>query len=209
MTSLSTVLALGCLLGMQHAMDPDHVVAVSTLVSRENTAKRALRIGAMWGLGHSLMVLLIGVLMIVGRVMISSRVSAAFEFGVAAMLVLLGVLNLRRTRKIEAAMPAHAHDQPQHFLLRSMMVGIVHGLAGSAAVALVVLTSIHDAQLALLYLALFAVGTIVGMTALTTLFSVSIAAAMKRFATLDGLLPRITGVLSIVCGLCVAYRIVG
>ncbi len=208
MTSLSTVLALGCLLGMRHAMDPDHVVAVSTLVSREHTATRALRIGAMWGLGHSLMVLMIGVLMIVGRVMISSRVSAALELGVAAMLVLLGVMNLRRTAKI-AAIPTHSHDQPHRFLLRSMLVGIVHGLAGSAAVALVVVASIHDPQLALLYLALFAVGTIVGMTALTALFSVSIAAAMRRFATLDVLLPRMTGALSIVCGLCVAYRIIG
>jgi high-affinity nickel-transport protein len=209
MTSLPAVLALGCLLGMRHAMDPDHVVAVSTIVSREQSAKRALRIGAMWGLGHSLVVALVGALMTVGGVMISPKLSAFFELGVAVMLLVLGVHALRP--RVVPVSTGHrmsvTPDARTTLALRSMVVGVVHGLAGSAAVTLLVLASIHNTQWAFVYLCLFAVGTVIGMMSLTALFFLSMSAAMRRFARLDLLLPRVTGTLSIVCGLCVAAKI--
>lgn len=219
MTSLPAVLALGCLLGMRHAMDPDHVVAVSTIVSRERGTKqarvpsriesavRAMRIGAMWGVGHSFMVLAVGVLMIVGRVVISPKVSAMLEMGVALMLVVLGVMNFRHEKHSHFEQSVQPTNE-RSMMWRSMMVGLVHGLAGSAAIALVVLASIRDVHTALLYLTLFAMGTIVGMASLTTVFSLSMVVAMRRFANLDSMLPRMTGVLSILCGFVVAGRIV-
>ena len=230
MTSALVILGIGFFLGMRHATDPDHVVAVSTIVSREKSIPRAGWIGALWGVGHTITILVVGAAIILFGFVIPPRLGLALEFSVALMLILLGVLNLTGALKwishrlspthpdvppsqIGAHSHLHFHDgtihvhphshvgelhhhetevDPPHWLakpfvklgwfhsLRPLLIGIVHGLAGSAAVALLVLGTIHDASWAIFYLLLFGIGTIVGMMLMTLAFAVP-ASCRNRF----------------------------
>lgn len=208
MTPLS-VLALGLFLGVRHATDADHVVAVSTIVSREGSSRSAMWVGAVWGMGHTLTILLIGGAIILLGLVIPPRVGLAMELGVAVMLMVLGVMNvlgaLRRIDQVVLDGP-RALGAP-HRRLRSFVVGVVHGIAGSAAVALLVLSSIQHAGWALLYLAIFGIGTLVGMMLLTTAMALPLAAAARRFGSLERVLSRVTGFASIAFGVFLAYQI--
>ena len=166
-----TAIALGALLGLRHATDTDHVVAVTAIASREKSLGRAAWIGALWGIGHTLTLVVVGGAIVAFRLVIPPRVGLGLEFGVALMLILLGFANLR------------AHDGAPHERAgaRPFLVGLVHGLAGSAAVALLVLATIRGTVEALAYLFVFGVGTIaVGVAiALWTQRPVRITAAQK------------------------------
>jgi hypothetical protein len=252
MTSALVILGIGFFLGMRHATDPDHVVAVSTIVSRESSIPRAGWIGVLWGVGHTITILLVGAAIILFGLVIPPRLGLALEFSVALMLILLGVLNLTGalywiSHKLSPTHPdsrehshvhfhggkihvhPHSHDRgaehhakevdPPHWLahpfvklgwfhsLRPLLVGIVHGLAGSAAVALLVLGTIHDARWAVFYLLLFGIGTIAGMMLLTLAFAVPVTVAGNRFAWISRAMVAGTGVLSLAFGMVVAYHI--
>jgi high-affinity nickel-transport protein len=212
--TLLAILALGFVLGMRHATDSDHVLAVSTIVSRARTPLAALWVGALWGLGHSATILTVGGAIVLFGWVIPPRLGLSMEMSVAVMLVVLGVINLsgaissiRRT--------AHGHEHPAEppesaaprGKLRPLLVGVVHGLAGSAAVALLVLATIKTATTALLYLAIFALGTVAGMMLLTLLMSLPISALSRRFPKAEVSLSRVAGVASIAFGLFLAYQI--
>ena len=126
---------LGFLLGVRHAVDPDHVVAVGTIATRSSSFRRAAGVGALWGIGHTLTILLVGGGIIVLRVAISPRAGLAMEFAVAIMLILLGLQNVATARRNEDREPSAA---------RPFLVGMVHGMAGSAAVVLLVLATVRD-----------------------------------------------------------------
>ncbi len=253
MTSALLILGIGFFLGMRHATDPDHVVAVSTIVSREKSIPRAGWIGVLWGVGHTLTILVVGAAIILFGIVIPPRVGLALEFSVALMLILLGVLNLTGamkwiSQKLSPAHPeaheihshvhfhgshlhAHLHTHegetqhhtkeigPPHWLrrpfvklgwfhsLRPLLVGIVHGLAGSAAVALLVLGTIRSPRWAIFYLLLFGLGTIAGMMLLTLAFAVPLTLAGNRFAWISRTMIAGTGVLSLAFGVLVAYHI--
>ncbi|HEU4579255.1 MAG TPA: high-affinity nickel-transport family protein [Polyangiaceae bacterium] len=232
--SLAAVLALGFFLGMRHATDADHVVAVSAIVSRRRTLRAAAPIGMLWGIGHTLTILLVGGAIILFGIVIPPRLGLSMEFSVAIMLVLLGALNVRSVlRDARAIAGAHTHTHThdlQHVHggiahahgdvwggavpgpralggLRPLLVGVVHGLAGSAAVALLVLGAIEDAALALVYLLLFGLGTIAGMVLITTALAVPVAAAAQRFASFHRVLGVATGLASVAFGGLLAYEI--
>ena len=194
MLSTFAILALGFVLGMRHATDADHVVAVTTIVSDQPSLRRASTVGAMWGMGHSLTVLLVGGAMILFRVAVPPRLGLALEFAVAVMLVVLGVLNL--TGRVHAPSPR----------ARPFSVGLVHGLAGSAFVAMLILTAIPGALLGLLYLALFGFGTVAGMALITVAVAVPAALTSRRFAHLQRGLRLTSGVASIAFGLVLAHH---
>jgi ABC-type nickel/cobalt efflux system permease component RcnA len=248
---------LGLLLGMRHATDPDHVIAVTTILSRERRLAVAARIGVVWGLGHTLTVLLVGAAIIVFKIVIPARLGLAMEFTVAIVLILLGLgaaANLVRnaatrmrggsSRDEGLVVHAHAHthdgathlhphvhvsphedvdDAMQHDhripaealpsfaarrpLLRSFGVGLVHGLAGSAAIALLVLSAIPQPLWATLYLAIFCVGTIIGMALITTAIAAPFMVASRRAAWLHQGLVTGSGLLSFGFGLFLAYHI--
>jgi cytochrome c biogenesis protein CcdA len=215
--TLLAILALGFFLGMRHATDSDHVVAVTTIVSRERTPRAALWIGALWGLGHSATILLVGGAIVLFGWVIPPRVGLSMEMSVAVMLVVLGLMNLSSALS-SIKQTAHRHDGAAHDPsplphvhvrgpLRPLAIGVVHGLAGSAAVALLVLATITSPSLALVYLAIFGAGTVAGMMALTLAMAVPITALSKRFTNLELTLARATGVLSIAFGLLLAYQI--
>jgi hypothetical protein len=247
------VLILGFFLGMRHATDPDHVIAVSTIVSRERSLSKAALIGALWGVGHTLTIVLVGAAIIIFNIVIPPRVGLTMEFAVGLMLILLGILNLTgvsrwMSEKFSPAHPhitgehAHIHEHGSHLhfhrhshapvqehhadslaepkwlrgpfgslgvfhSLRPLVIGIVHGLAGSAAVALLVLSTIHDPRWAVFYLFIFGLGTIAGMMLITAAMSLPFSYAGTRFAWLNRGLVTGSGLLSLAFGLFVVYQI--
>jgi len=228
MINFFSILALGFFLGMRHATDPDHVVAVTTIVTRQRDIRKSALVGAFWGVGHTVTIFLVGGAIILFGVVIPPRVGLSMELSVAFMLVLLGFMNIRSFLRF---MPTddHAHDHAHHhhshsdaralvrvdrllgktFLyqgLRPLMVGIVHGLAGSAAVALLVLATIRNAQWAVAYLLVFGLGTIAGMMLIT----MSIASTFRLAGSNPKFFRRLgmaTGLLSLGFGLVVAWQI--
>jgi hypothetical protein len=206
LTALSAAV-LGFLLGLKHATDADHVVAITTIVSREKTFARAARIGGLWGLGHSLTVFIVGGALVVFRIAMPPRVGLALEFGVAVMLIALGYSNLR-----PGAAPkphGHTHELPARFSgIRPLVIGVVHGLAGSAAAALLVLAAIPQTLYALAYLFIFGVGTIAGMTVITAMLAVPSVYAADRVARFQTGIRLAAGALSLVFGVIVAREII-
>ncbi len=247
------IIVLGLLLGMRHATDPDHVIAVATIVSRQRTAWSAALIGSLWGIGHTVTITLVGGAIILFGVVIPPRLGLAMEFSVALMLILLGTLSLtglmqRVTamftpgRGSDSGVHAHLHSHRDYVhnhphghepgfhghaesqtplsrldrvfgslgvyqAVRPLVVGLVHGLAGSAAVALLVLAAIRDPVWAVAYLLLFGVGTIAGMMLITALIGLPFAYTSGRFVKIHRYLGVASGLLSIGFGLFLAYQI--
>jgi high-affinity nickel permease len=215
--TLFAILALGFFLGMRHATDSDHVIAVTTIVSRAKSARAALWVGALWGLGHSATILTVGGAIVLFGWVIPPRLGLSMEMSVAVMLIVLGAMNLSGAlSRIDQVAKSHQHGQPEESAvphvhargpLRPLLIGVVHGLAGSAAVALLVLTTIKSAGMALFYLAIFGAGTMAGMMLLTLAMALPISAFSRRFENVEQLMARVTGLVSIAFGLFLAYRI--
>lgn len=191
-----TAIALGALLGLRHATDADHVVAVTAIVARERSLGRAAGIGALWGIGHTLTLLVVGGAIVTFRLVIPPRIGLGLEFSVALMLIVLGFTNLRAR-----------HDVPRA-TLRPFFVGLVHGLAGSAAVALLVLTTIRGTLEALVYLFVFGLGTIAGMMAVTMLLAAPAMYAGARVTRFQSGIRFAAGALSIAFGLLLAHELI-
>ena len=200
LTALLSVAVLGFLLGMRHATDPDHVVAVTTIVAQQKSLARAARTGVLWGVGHTGTIVLVGGAIIALKVQLSSippRVGLTLEFAVAVMLVVLGLLTLAGGERRVADSTA-----------RPLTVGFIHGLAGSAAVAtLPQVALIPNPVWALAYLGVFGIGTIVGMLLITVSIAAPSLLAAHRFASLNTTLRIASGVASVGFGLFLAHRI--
>lgn len=207
MSSLLSALLLGLFLGVRHATDADHVVAVSTLVARRQSARAALSLGALWGLGHAFTLFVVGGAIILLGVVVPPRIGLLLELGVALMLIGLGAVNLVALPQSRPANGDHAGRGHHRQALRSLGIGVVHGLAGSAAVALLVLSTIHHAGWALVYLLCFGGGTVLGMVGLTTAMSVPLAAVARRFGSTERRLAHLSGALSVAFGLFLVYQI--
>jgi high-affinity nickel-transport protein len=205
MVSAWSAAVLGFLLGLKHATDADHVVAITTIVSRERSFRRAAWIGGLWGIGHSLTVFLVGGALVVFRIAMPPRLGLALEFGVALMLILLGFSNL-----VSAGSAAsHSHDVSARFNgIRAVVIGIVHGLAGSAAAAILVLAAIPDTVYALAYLVIFGVGTIAGMTLITAMLAAPSVYAADRVVRLQRGIRFAAGALSLLFGIVVARAVI-
>jgi len=257
MISLLSIIALGFFLGMRHATDPDHVIAVTTIVSRQRSIRHAALIGILWGLGHTITIFLVGSAIILFGIVIPPRLGLTMELSVGVMLILLGVLNLTGfTRWITETFTTstqsagshshlghhahphqhgdyvhahpHRHEPEKHGhaddatpvgwmdrvfgqlglyqSVRPLAVGLVHGLAGSAAVALLVLTTIRDPRWAIAYLLVFGVGTIAGMMLITAAIAVPFKYSQSRFARLNRGLAIASAVISIAFGIFIVYK---
>jgi ABC-type nickel/cobalt efflux system permease component RcnA len=253
MITLLSIIALGFFLGMRHATDPDHVIAVTTIVSRQRSIRHAAVIGALWGVGHTITILAVGSAIILFGLVIPPRVGLTMELSVGLMLILLGVLNLSGIMRwiTETLTPMqlgqHAHAHPHghgdyvhthshehggpekhghaedatplgwmdrtfgrlgmYQVLRPLAVGIVHGLAGSAAVALLVLTTIRVASWAVFYLLVFGLGTVAGMMLITAAIAMPFKFSERRFARLNRGLGLASGLISLGFGLFIVYQI--
>ncbi|MEO8479212.1 MAG: high-affinity nickel-transport family protein [Gemmatimonadota bacterium] len=201
MNDLPSIAFLGLALGMRHATDADHVIAVTTIVSERGKAGGAALIGALWGLGHTTTILLLGGAIIVFEWVIPPRVGLALEFAVGIMLVLLGLLALRRRSH------APAPTSTRHRHARPFGIGLVHGLAGSAAVAFLVLATISDTRWAMAYLALFGVGTLIGMAIITAVLALPFRSGHLASTRWLHAFRIGAGVLSLGFGLMLMYEI--
>lgn len=217
MIGLASALGIGALLGFKHATDADHVVAVTAIVARERSVVRAARVGVLWGIGHSLTVFVLGGAIIAFRLVVPPRVGLGLEFGVAIMLVLLGIANLRPAGGHRHVRPGSGDAEGLAELaavpasragLRPLLVGVVHGLAGSAAVAILVLTTIAETAWALAYLLVFGLGTVLGMLGVTVLVAVPAMLATNRLARLHGGIRVAAGALSIVFGVLLSRELI-
>lgn len=239
MVNLFAIIALGFFLGMRHATDPDHVIAVTTIVTRERSIARSAWIGAFWGLGHTLTILLAGTAIILFNLVIPPRVGLSMELSVSLMLIILGLMNVASFfRSVSDLTPptrephmvsSHRHGDYFHThargrsaeqhprsrvfgrlglyqYIRPLIVGIVHGLAGSAAVALLVLTAIRNSHWAVAYLLVFGIGTIAGMM-LITMSLASTFSLIGKSRQFSRRLALASGLLSLAFGLVVAYQI--
>jgi nickel/cobalt exporter len=196
---LAWALLLGFGLGLRHAMDPDHVAAVGTLLQRETSASRAVKLAALWGLGHTFTFLGVGAVVVVAGVRVPPNFEHAAEGMVAIMLVVLGVL---------ALVGAGSNRITPRRQWRPLMVGVVHGLAGSAGVALLALATIPSTLGAFGYLFLFGVGTVAGMMAVTALLSLPVGWSLARYGQASRLTLVAAAVLSIALGVSVGVRVI-
>ncbi len=195
--SLFLTFITSLMLGMRHATDPDHIVAVTTIVSRERSVGKAAAIGAVWGAGHTITLLLVGGAIIAFKIAFNARLGLSLELCVAIMLIVLGILNLFNVRTRSGA-PSSS---------RPFLVGVVHGLAGSAAAALLIVPLIDDPRWAALYLLTFGLGTIVGMTIVTLTIAAPSLLAAAHMPSLQRSLRVASGALSLVFGLYLAHRV--
>jgi high-affinity nickel-transport protein len=197
---------LGFLLGLRHASDPDHVVAISTIVAHHRSAWAASRVGVAWGLGHSLTIVAVGGAMVALGLVLPPRVGLGLELVVGIVLVALGVSNLRSARVAGAGAEGHAHGASPGPLGRAFLVGLVHGLAGSAAVAILALAAVPGPAAAMLYLAIFSLGTIVGMVAISLGVGAPLALASVRSPVQRWIVAG-SGALSLGLGLWLVWKI--
>jgi high-affinity nickel-transport protein len=215
--SLLPIAALGFVLGVRHATDPDHVVAVGTIVSRERTIRSAALVGALWGLGHTFTILLAGGAIVFFGLVVPPRVGLTLELSVALMLIGLGAWSLVQVRRPSAG--PHAHEVQMGRLdrrfgglglyqaVRPFVIGAVHGLAGSAAVALLVVATIHEPVLSLAYLLVFGLGTIAGMLLITAALALPFACTARSLLGVNRSLALAAGLLSVGFGLFLVYQI--
>lgn len=225
-TTLLTTAGLGFVLGLRHALDPDHLVAVSTLVSERGGGPRTSLVGGFWGLGHALTLLAGSAVVLALKLSVPDVVAGGLETVVAVMLIVLGVRSLRaaaRGARIHAhrhehdgydhvhlhAHPAgHPHAETGHHHrhlfeegLRPFAVGLVHGLAGSAGVALMAVGAARTALEGLLYAGMLGLGALVAMLALTALFSLPLDRVRRRFDTFQRVVQLAAGLASAGFGL--------
>ncbi len=224
MLPLATSCWLGFLIGLRHALDPDHLAAMSTLVVDQPRRQRAAVLGAWWGVGHSAALLGGGAVLLLCRVRLPDRAADLFELGVSVMLIALGTRSLRRALRARGGAAVehahgyvvHAHDGDQdHFHVRSLtiarrplLVGLVHGLAGTGGITALALASMPSVAAALAYVALFALGSIGGMALLTGSLGVPIARLARRPAAQAALMACV-GTVSLLVGLVWGAPIVG
>jgi high-affinity nickel-transport protein len=251
--SFLSIIAVGFFLGMRHATDPDHVIAVTTIVSRQRQLTRAALTGAFWGAGHTLTIFVVGAIIILFDVVIPTRVGLSMEFSVALMLIVLGAMNVAAFMRAAPSfstgnssgsevLHAHAHahgdyvhthahghspeahpHRPDHTPLalfdrlfgklalykpvRPFIVGVVHGLAGSAAVALLVLATIPNPRWAVIYLLVFGAGTVGGMMLITMSIASAFTFMGKGRQKFSHRLGLVSGLLSLAFGILLVYQI--
>jgi len=241
------LLGLGLAFGLKHATEVDHVVAISTIVSEHRNVWRSALVGVLWGAGHTASLIIVGLVVLVFRVAIPLSVANWLEFGVALMIIGLGMTTITRALRRSSAIDVHCHLHQHgphgqshvhiHFHERGteharaeasplsktspashshtisrigfkpLLVGAMHGLAGSAALSLLVLTQIQSVWLGLLYLALFGIGSTLGMLLMSGLIGLPFVFTGRRLTNLNYGLQTVAGSLSIIFGLWYAYQV--
>lgn len=228
---MTSVLILGLLIGLRHAIDADHVAAVATLSTRSSSLRGALRLGAVWGIGHTLTLLIVGTAFLYLDMLVPERVVQALEITVGTMLILLGIDVVRRMLKdrihfhvhphaggvvhfhahshkgeLEHILSQHEHNHSTEFPLRALIVGLVHGLAGSAALVLLTLQTIQSPLIGILYIVLFGVGSIIGMAAISLVIVIPFYYSGKGPTWVHNGLKSVAGTATIVIGALLIYQ---
>jgi ABC-type nickel/cobalt efflux system permease component RcnA len=229
--SILSVLLMSLLIGMRHALESDHLAAVASLATRSPSLRQTVRLGATWGLGHTLTLFLFGSVVLWMDTVMPERLAHWLEFAVGLMLVGLGIDVLRRLwrervhfhvhRHSDGTVhfhahshqgqrahdtDAHRHEHPQGFPLRALLVGLVHGMAGSAALILLTLQTLHDPWLGMLYMLVFGIGSILGMAAVSVVIAWPLKATGRRLTWAHNGLQATIGLFTLGSGLWIAVE---
>ncbi len=222
--STFSVLLIGFVLGLQHAMEADHLAAVSTIVSEKKDLLTASIVGGFWGLGHTISLFAVGLLVIVLKLQISESVEARLEACVGIMLVILGLNAFRKLSQTEK-IHTHTHEHDGHihthfhthrdeeaenshhrFSPRSVVIGMIHGLAGSAALMFLILPTIEAPVVAITYILIFGLGSIAGMMAMSFLIGLPFHFTAERFNYLNKTVRLCAGMFSFGLGAFILYE---
>ena len=226
-----SIVFLGFLIGMQHAMEADHVAAVASLATRDRSVAETARQGAVWGVGHAVTLFLFGSLVLVMDAIVPARFAQGLELAVGFMLVLLGLDVLRRLlqdrvhfhlhrhgqtvhfhahahRQGQAhdADESHQHQHPKAFPMRALFVGMTHGMAGSAALMILALDSVSSPLQGIVYIALFGIGSILGMAMLATAISLPLRYSSRNFTWAHNGLTAAVGMVTVGLGSMLIYE---
>ena len=222
----ASLLLLGLVLGMKHALEADHIAAVAALATRSRTVRHTVWQGIVWGTGHTLTLLFFGGVVLALHEIVPQRLAGVLELLVGVMLVVLGVDVLRRLATnrvhfhvhqhadgvVHVHAHSHAHDpaphdptrhrhvHPEGFPLRALLVGMMHGMAGTAALILVMAGSAGSLALGLAQIALFGVGSIVGMAALSVAIAIPLRLSARTFERAQRVLHAAVGVATLALG---------
>jgi len=228
-----TLLSLGFLIGMRHAMETDHLAAVASLATRHQSMGDTIRQGAIWGMGHTLTLFLFGSLVLLLDAVIPQTLAAALEFMVGLMLLGLGIDVLRRVlrdrihfhrhRHADGTLHLHAHShssdcghpavhrhghrRPHAFPLRALLVGMMHGMAGSAALILLTLQAVHTPLTGIAYIALFGIGSIAGMALLSVIIAVPLRYSAASLSWMHNGLRTAIGIVTVAIGSVIVYDV--
>jgi ABC-type nickel/cobalt efflux system permease component RcnA len=229
---MTGLLLLGFLLGIRHALEADHVAAVAALAARSGSLKQTIRLGAVWGVGHSLALFLFGALILIMDTIVPDQLAQALEFAVGVMLIFLGadlLYRLYRKRihfhihrhasgKVHFHAHSHAgernhdpaghdHAHPKGFPFRALLVGLMHGMAGSAALILLTLQTVESQMQGFIYIALFGIGSIVGMALLSMVIAIPLRRSAAGLTRLHNVIQSTVGVATVVFGLLLMYEV--
>ncbi|WP_085522253.1 HoxN/HupN/NixA family nickel/cobalt transporter [Tuberibacillus sp. Marseille-P3662] len=190
-----TVLAFGFFLGLKHAIEPDHVIAVTTIASRSKNIFNASLAGLFWGIGHTATIFVVSILFILLKTTIPEAVAQWLEFLVGVMIVFLGVSVIAKKGK-----PSNHHEATVNASskFKSLIIGIIHGLAGSGAMILLTASTVDSLPMAVVYLLIFGLGTATGMVLFTMI--ISLPFVLSKYRTLNRRLVQLTGVLGVSFG---------
>jgi len=228
-----TLLSLGFIIGLRHAMETDHVAAVASIATRSQSVTNTIRQGAFWGVGHTLTLFLFGSLVLLMDAVIPETLAAALEFMVGVMLLGLGIDVLRRllrdrihfhrhhhadgTLHLHAhshagdqghpALHDHVHNSPHTIPLRALLVGMMHGMAGSAALILLTLQTVHSPLAGLAYIAFFGIGSIAGMALMSLIIAVPLRYSATSLTRMHNGLQAAIGIITIAIGGIIIYDI--
>jgi sulfite exporter TauE/SafE len=231
--TLGSILALGFLLGLRHAADADHVAAVATIATRSRSLAHSVLQGVAWGTGHTLTLMLIGGPVLLFGAIVPAQTAHMLELAVGVMLILLGADALNRLRRERVHFHAHRHAdgvehfhahshpdaraphdpaQPEHqhphgFAARALLVGMVHGLAGSAALVLLALEALRSPAWGLLYIATFGLGSLLGMAVLSAAIAVPLRLTSRHPSRGFDRLGAALGLATLLLGVYTVYRV--
>ncbi|HDX9590408.1 TPA: sulfite exporter TauE/SafE family protein [Bacillus pseudomycoides] len=220
-----SILSLGFVLGIKHAIEPDHVIAVSTIASQSKKLFRSTLAGVFWGIGHTATLFIIGIILIFMKGEIPEKWAMSLEFLVGIMLVYLGLTTVFSLKNIHVHQHEHDGEEHKHIhshihsgthehghqhkngsYLKSMLIGLVHGLAGSGAMVLLTMSTVKSVWEAAIYILIFGVGTVIGMLFFTTIIGIPFVFSAKKIS-LNKTLTQITGSISIMFGVYYMYNI--
>lgn len=228
---MTSLLLFGFLIGMRHALEADHVAAVASLATHTGSLKQALKQGAVWGLGHTVTLFIFGSAAIWLDTLVPETLANTLEFIVGAMLVILGIDVLRRMMKekihyhihehnnhehfhahshaheVGHAQSTHNHTHPDKFPLRSLFVGLMHGMAGSAALIILALATIQSPLQGMLYILVFGIGSIAGMAVFSIVIAIPLKASANGLTWLHNGLQTVIGVFTIGLGGAIMYQL--
>jgi sulfite exporter TauE/SafE len=218
--SLLAVLMVGFVLGIKHAVEPDHVIAVSTIAAKSKSLWRSSLAGVFWGVGHTATLFIVGLVLILMKNEIPEKWALSLEFTVGIMLVYLGISSVFKSNAKKIHFHDHEHDGyvHNHFhethrhehketsYVKSMIIGMVHGLAGSAAMVLLTMTTVSTVWQAIVYILVFGVGTVIGMLLFTTIIGLPFVFSANNVRVNDVLI-RMTGLVSTVFGFYYMYNL--